>query len=128
MKITECVKLLLEKYPETRDDNWLLCLKFLNKYFVWDYEEFILSNMQCTITTTRQNIQRMHPELKWEKWEERQKHNVTIRRKIRQQERPQELKKIYWLPDIRFNWEDVSDDILKRSQKKSWSNLFGLLY
>ena len=104
MKIRSIVKIILEQYPTTRDNDWLLAYRFNYNYFIWDDIDFIKSNLQPQIVRERAFLQNKFPELQGKVWKQRQKYSKIKQQKYRQQEKPQELKKIYWIPEITFNW------------------------
>ena len=105
-KVIDNVKELLEKYPPVRDNDWALCIRYLNNYFKWDAVEFIWHNIQPKIVRDRARLQNEFPELQGYKFQDRKKYSKIKAEeyKPRNQEKPEELKKIYWIPDITFNW------------------------
>lgn len=110
---------LLIRFPETRDSDWLLSVRYIQEYKESPYD-FIIANRQTQIRTERQNIQREMPEFRWEEWWKRQAHSNTVKQKLRQQEKPENLIKIYeditWLDPRQYT---TPEDLTKMFED-SW--------
>lgn len=91
--VVTLVRNILELLPETRDDNGLLNTTFFESYLAeWtSLLQFIRSNVQGSIERASRLLQNKFPELRWEKWIDRQKNAQTFRVKFRNQEMPEEL-------------------------------------
>ena len=89
MSMIDNVLDMLNEDPECRDDDGHLSLRYLCEHYDWDELDFINDCVQVSLVKTRQTLQRMYPELKGQKWEQRQKHSTAYKAKLRQQEKPE---------------------------------------
>jgi len=112
--ITKRVKQLLVEYPETRDCDWLLAIKYLDLYFDWTPREFIEKNILLNIRTARQVFQRVNPDMRWKRWAERQRYSHEVKQKIRNQEKPENLMKQF---DNDEEHIKLHQDFLERSAR-----------
>ena len=104
MKIRALVKEILQNDKIARDNDGILAIEFYRKYFNWTLIEFIVCNIQPQIVRERAFLQGKFPELQGKVWKKRQKFSKIKQHKYRQQEKIEELKKVYWIPKITFNW------------------------
>ncbi len=82
-KMTDNVLQILHDYPITRDDVGLLSLIYSEYYYFRDYASFIMDNLQPQIDRISRKLQEEYPELRGEKYEQRQKHASKVRKEIK---------------------------------------------
>ena len=95
MNIKFAVRLILDKYPETREHDGVLAERYFQDFFNGTSGDFIRSGIHETLKRLRQMIQREFPELRGTNYQKRQLHAKIIRSKMRSQEKPEDLSHIF---------------------------------
>lgn len=94
------VTAILSFIPTSRDDDNLLIEQYIDTFWKINPKDY------ASIIRIRALIQQRAKELRWDKWEARQKHSKTLWREYRQkrQEMPEELLINKDFPKIEFHW------------------------
>lgn len=85
----ENVRAILIRNPEARDDDKVLTFEYRKCYTNMSWMAFSLSCVQPTIIAKRRAIQNEEPDLRGNRWIERQKHSNNYKRNHRRQEMPE---------------------------------------
>lgn len=97
MNIKDQILQLLNDRPDLRDDDGKLSYNWWREFSKWWLEEFVKSNIQCSIRRYRQELQHKYEWLRGNKYYDDQIHAFK-ERKRRQQEKVEEKKS--WLKSL----------------------------
>jgi hypothetical protein len=90
------IKTLLENLPHLRDNSGELALQYKYSYKRdMTLEMFILDKYESKITRISARLQKEYPELRGEKWLDRQNYSKVKAREYGTQEKPEMLDTIY---------------------------------